>query len=102
MVNSLNETVELMLSSDYKDRFKAEYYQLEYRIEKLANMVNNWDNLSFTPTCEKSWYKRQLYSMNEYLEVLQLRAKKENIDIDETITFIRAIKDGDLLIPLRK
>ena len=39
MVNSLNETVELMLSSDYKDRFKAEYYQLVYRIEKLTNMV---------------------------------------------------------------
>ena len=29
MVNSLNETIELMTSSDYKDRFKAEYYQLE-------------------------------------------------------------------------
>ena len=81
MVNSLNETMEFMLSSDYKDTFKAEYYQLAYRIEKLTNMVNNWDNLSFTPTCDKSWYVRQLYAMNEYLDVLNLRAEKEKIDL---------------------
>ena len=44
-------------------------------------MVNNWDNLSFTPTCDKSWYVRQLYAMNEYLDVLNLRAEKEKIDL---------------------
>lgn len=43
MVNSLNETVELMTSSDYKDRFKAEYYQLEYRYKKLKKMMDDWD-----------------------------------------------------------
>lgn len=31
----LNNTVELMNSSDYKDRFKAEYYQTKIRYEKL-------------------------------------------------------------------
>ena len=40
MVNSLNETIELMTSSDYKDRFKAEYYQLEYRYNKLKKMMD--------------------------------------------------------------
>ena len=44
MVNSLNETVELMTSSDYKDRFKAEYYQLEYRYNKLKKMMDDWDS----------------------------------------------------------
>ena len=27
-MNELKDTIELMNSSDYKDRFKAEYYQL--------------------------------------------------------------------------
>ena len=31
----LNNTVELMNSSDYRDRFKAEYYQTKIRYEKL-------------------------------------------------------------------
>lgn len=30
-MNELKDTIELMNSSDYKDRFKAEYYQLEIR-----------------------------------------------------------------------
>lgn len=83
MVNSLNETIELMTSSDYKDRFKAEYYQLECRIRKLEDMVKNWDKglLCFTPTCERRWYTMQLYAMNEYLEILKMRAEKENIDL---------------------
>lgn len=30
-MNELKDTIELMNSSDYKDRFKAEYYQLKIR-----------------------------------------------------------------------
>ena len=37
----LKNTVDLMLSDDYKDRFKAEYYQLSIRFKKLKNMVDN-------------------------------------------------------------
>lgn len=40
--------------------------------------------------------------MKAYLNVLRQRAEIENVDVDETITFTRTIKDGDLLIPLRK
>ena len=38
----LKDTVELMNSSDYKERFKAEYQQLSIRIGKLANMLSTW------------------------------------------------------------
>ena len=38
-----------MTSKDYKERFKAEYYQLKIRYEKLDAMIKNWDNLSFEP-----------------------------------------------------
>lgn len=83
MVNSLNETVELMTSSDYKDRFKAEYYQLEYRYNKLKKMMDDWDadKLSFTPTCNRDIYTSQIVSMGVYLNVLRQRAKIENVEL---------------------
>lgn len=34
-MNELKDTIELMNSSDYKDRFKAEYYQLSIISSKL-------------------------------------------------------------------
>lgn len=37
----LKDTIKLMESDDYKDRFKAEYYQLKIRKEKLQKMLNN-------------------------------------------------------------
>ena len=80
MVNNLNETVELMLSSDYKDRFKAEYYQLEYRVAKLKEMLRNWDKLDFTPACDKRDLRRQLSRMRIYLNALEIRAKVEGIE----------------------
>lgn len=75
----LNKTIELMQSPDYKDRFIAEYYQTKIRFEKLSNMVLNWDNLSFVPTCPKSTYILQLEYMEKYLAVLELRAVTEDI-----------------------
>ena len=37
----LEDTIEDMLSSDYKRRFIAEYNQLKIRYDKLRNMVDN-------------------------------------------------------------
>ena len=31
----LKDTIEMMTSNDYKERFKAEYYQAKIRYEKL-------------------------------------------------------------------
>ena len=55
-MKELKETVDLMLSDDYVDRFKAEYYQLETRFIKLASMVKNWDKLNFKPNMSKIFY----------------------------------------------
>ena len=52
-----------MTSDDYKERFLAEYYQLETRYLKLRKMYENWDKLPFTPTCSKSCYEKQLKAM---------------------------------------
>ena len=40
----LKDTTTLMVSSDYKERFKAKYYQLKIRLEKLKCMLQKLDN----------------------------------------------------------
>ena len=40
----LKDTVEMMNSADYKERFKAEYQQVVIRYQKLAAMLEKWDN----------------------------------------------------------
>lgn len=79
----LKETVEMMNSADYKDRVKAEYYQLKIRYDKLKAMVEKWDNgtLSFKPTCPREMYDIQLKAMSDYLIVLEDRAKLENVEL---------------------
>lgn len=82
-MKSLKETAAMMSSSDYRERFAAEYYQLEIRYTKLNAMVEKWDKgeLNFTPTCPRATYDFQLKAMKEYLGVLQIRAKIENIEL---------------------
>lgn len=79
----LKDTVELMESADYKDRFKAEYYQVKIRYEKLKKMLEKWDkdDLNFTPTCPRSTYDMQIRAMADYIAVLEARAVMENVDL---------------------
>ena len=39
---NLNETVEMMNSSDYKERFRAEYFQLKIRMNGLSAMLKKY------------------------------------------------------------
>ena len=77
----LIDTVSLMTSEDYKDRFKAEYFQTLIRHDRLQEMVDNWDSLDFQPTCPKTMYRDQLDAMKNYLVILRARAEKENISL---------------------
>lgn len=49
----LKDTVDMMLSNDYMERLKAEYYQAEIRYYALGKMLSDWDDgeLDFTTTC---------------------------------------------------
>lgn len=80
----LNYTVEMMTSTDYKERFKAEYYQLKIRYGKLMKMLKCWNNgeLDFTPDCPRSLYTLQVRAMHDYLAVLEARAKIEGIELN--------------------
>lgn len=82
-MKDLKDTAAMMCSADYKERFAAEYYQLETRYLKLKDMVGKWDNgvLNFTPTCPRGTYYFQLKAMKEYLDILQIRAKLEGVEL---------------------
>lgn len=83
MNHELNETIEMMQSSDYKERFKAEYQQIVIRYQKLKAMLDEWDkgNLIFTPACPRSTYNMQIKAMTDYIAVLEARAIIEGIAI---------------------
>ena len=79
----LSNTVDKMLSEDYKERFIAEYQQLSISHDGLKKMLDNWDkeNLNFIPTCPRSTYDLQIKAMSDYRAVLEARAVMENIDL---------------------
>ena len=80
-ITKLSQTVDMMTSSDYKERFKAEYAQVVIRYKKLKNMLDKWDKneLTFTPTCPRSIYNIQIKAMTDYIAILEARAVMENI-----------------------
>lgn len=79
----LLDTVERMSSTDFKDRFRAEYYQLKIRIDKLADMLDAYDKgtLSFTPKCDIKLLTAQHEFMKAYLHTLEERATIEGIEL---------------------
>jgi hypothetical protein len=81
----LKETIEMMNSADYKERFKAEYLQVVIRYKKLSAMLEKWDKgeLSFVPTCPRSTYNMQVKAMTDYIAVLEARAVMENVNLEE-------------------
>lgn len=81
MIETLKDTVELMNSEDYRDRFVAEYKQLVIRYKGLMNMLDKWDRgeLNFEPTCPRSTYNMQIKAMTDYIAVLEARAVMEGI-----------------------
>lgn len=79
----LKQTVEMMNSADYKERFKAEYMQVVIRYKKLANMLEKGKGeLPFTPTCPRSTYNMQVRAMTDYIAVLEARAVMEKVDLE--------------------
>lgn len=80
-ITNLSQTAGMMTSSDYKERFRAEYAQVAIRYQRLKAMLEKWDNgeLSFTPTCPRSTYDIQIKAMTDYIAVLEARAVMEDI-----------------------
>ena len=85
---TLSETINGMVSEDYKERFISEYQQLVIRYKGLKKMLDNWDKneLAFTPTCPRSTYNMQIKAMTDYIAVLVARAVMEGIDLEKSFT----------------
>lgn len=79
----LKDTIELMQSADYKERFKAEFYQVRTRREKLIDLLDRWNKgeLGFQPKCSFEMLCTQRDIMQAYLSVLRERAKIEGIQL---------------------
>lgn len=81
---NLNDTVKMMNSADYKERFKAEYWQTKIRYEKLHRMTVKYEagTLDFEPSCDLHLLLEQKKYMGLYLNRLEVRAAIEKIDLE--------------------
>lgn len=89
----LMDTVCLMESTDYKDRFKAEYWQTKIRYERLKKLTTRMEaerikNEQGKPMREatldgspEGLLREQQACMGKYLHALELRAVIENIEL---------------------
>jgi hypothetical protein len=80
----LKDTIAMMNSEDYKERFKAEYLQTKIRYEKLHKMCIKYEagTLNFTPSCSLELLKEQKMYMGNYLRCLELRAEIEKVNLE--------------------
>lgn len=87
------DTIVMMNSGDYKERFKAEYYQLKERYERLKALNTKIDAANRTHyqperrvempkhDCPDDLLFLQQNTMGEYLHILEVRAVIEDIDL---------------------
>ena len=81
----LKDTVNGMLSDDYKERFVAEYQQLDIRINKLLNTIHDYKKSEHLrkSKCDRLLLLKQCELMMSYRDVLETRAKIEGIELME-------------------
>lgn len=86
-MSDLKDTVNLMLSEDYKDRFAAEYFQTftrYLRLKRFCNRIEAAQIIGITEPehdCPLQLLREQQSAMGNYLRILELRAEIENINI---------------------
>ena len=83
-MKDLKDTIAMMNSEDYKERFRAEYFQTKIRYEKLHAMTIKYEagTLNFTPSCSLELLNEQKRHMGNYLHCLEVRAEIEKIDLN--------------------
>ena len=89
----LKETISKMLSKDYKERFKAEYWQTKIRYEKLkafnteieASRRTSYEMGKKVPMlehdCPEDILREQQSAMGQYLHILEVRAVIEGVEL---------------------
>lgn len=86
-ITQLEQTVDLMKSESYKERFIAEYAQVEIRCKRLERVLKSIEDKTcpkcFKPTCPVDILESQLKYMNDYRAILIVRASIEEIELPE-------------------
>jgi hypothetical protein len=89
----LKDTIEMMTSEDYKERFKAEYLQTKIRYEKLKAFNTKIKAAELTKfrldkkaempkhDCPEELLREQQNFMGQYLHILEVRAVIEGITL---------------------
>lgn len=79
----LKQTIPLMQSEDYKERFIAEWAQTKIRLNKLDRMLQRHysGTLDFELTCPIILLEKQLLAMQQYADMLEVRAEIERIEL---------------------
>lgn len=74
---------EALASSDWKDRFIGEYNYISKNSLKLHITCTKYaaGTLKFIPNCSLELLLMQLNAIDNYLNVLKIRAFKENINL---------------------
>lgn len=72
-------------TNNYKERFINEYVELKDKYIKLHKMLVKYDagKLEFTPTCPIDMLRKQKSLMGQYLNVLEVRAMIEDVELPE-------------------
>ena len=80
---TMEMTIDLMNSQDYRDRFKGEYAQTLIRVRKLNDMLKEYDagTLGFDLDSPVYLLRNQSAYMQAYLKTMEERAVYENIDL---------------------
>ncbi len=83
-MKELKDTIDLMLSSDYGDRFVAEYQQVKIRYEKLNAILEKYyaSKLEFKLDSPIWLLEQQRDTMRAYLDILEVRSKQEQIGLE--------------------
>ena len=92
---NLSDTISLMNSKDYRDRFVAEYIQTKIRYDRLKAFCNRIEAAKLDPEltepkhdCPYKLLRKQQSVMGEYLHQLELRAVIEDIDLEDAVQYV--------------
>ena len=80
-MTELKDTIPLMESDDYKDRFKAEYWQAKMRFDALRKTIVKLDAGTLKLETDIGLLREQVNAMGSYLYILEVRAEIEKIEL---------------------
>ena len=83
----LKDTVEMMNSSDYEEQFKAEYWQIKIRYEKLLDTIDKIKakTVDLQYKSSQQLLETQASFMARYLHMLEIRADVEDIKLNREV-----------------